>query len=502
MKHKIFYVFFILLLICITVFLRVYRISELAEFLGDQGVTGIMVYDSIQNRELPLTGLKASNGSYQGPAYLYIFTPLFVLSKFNPAAVSGLLSIFAVMTVLLILHLGTKFFGSIIGYALAMLYAISPEIISQNRTIWNPTLIPFFSILFSVCVYKLFRTKNNKWWVVIGAVLAVLIQFHYSCYFFIPFTVCVWVYYVHNQKKENVRHIVIYSLLGFFLFFIFLSPFILHLFKTNFTDMVLFVASLSEQNPAIVGKLQFIQNLLSNFLTNIVALLHIYLPFPKLTFLLILPILLVTTVTFIQRKSYLFFIAWFTSGLFISTILNPGNHLHYMAYLFIPALFILGFLLLFIKKYIRNIGIIILLITVVIFSIKDADVFKRGSNDIPKTINNITVMNNLSKNNPYSFALIASKSWSDTHYKYFYKINKKPVYGPYDPNISTLFLICDKSPCPDEQSFINKKSFEVLCDSFHCDNGFPVIDLTTYSFQNKIQNMNSTIYVFSKIVKT
>src|SRR3989344_7764779 len=101
----------LILVLLTAAFLRLYRIAELTEFLGDQGRTGIHIYEAWQKKELPLVGPTVLSGQHLGPAFYYLIAPSFILTNFNPLAPAVFTAFLGVGAVALLWFLSKKLFG-------------------------------------------------------------------------------------------------------------------------------------------------------------------------------------------------------------------------------------------------------------------------------------------------------------------------------------------------------------------------------------------------------
>src|SRR3989344_2389657 len=165
-------------------FLRVFRIFDLTEFLGDQGRTGIEIYHAFQTRSLPLVGPTVITGYYLGPFFYYLMGLSFILFNFNPVIPSAFTALLGVATVFFIYYLCKKLFGFWIAVGISALYATSPVIVAHERTIWEPTVIPFFILLFLFSLYKVFEKRNFTYFLLSGFSVGALVQLHYPNMFF------------------------------------------------------------------------------------------------------------------------------------------------------------------------------------------------------------------------------------------------------------------------------------------------------------------------------
>src|SRR3989344_8991467 len=100
-----------IMLIVIAALFRLWRISELTEFLGDHGRTGMVIYDAWKTGVPPLAGPTVLSGQHLGPFFYYLIGPAFILGGFNPIIPSIFMALLGVASVGLLFILGKRFFG-------------------------------------------------------------------------------------------------------------------------------------------------------------------------------------------------------------------------------------------------------------------------------------------------------------------------------------------------------------------------------------------------------
>ena len=95
----------ILLIHFLASFLRLYKIADYAEFLGDQGRDLIIVRDFLKNGNLFFIGPQTSVGNmYLGPFYYYLIAPALLLANFHPLGPAIFIALISVLTVYLIYY--------------------------------------------------------------------------------------------------------------------------------------------------------------------------------------------------------------------------------------------------------------------------------------------------------------------------------------------------------------------------------------------------------------
>ncbi|OGH38265.1 MAG: hypothetical protein A3B44_01285 [Candidatus Levybacteria bacterium RIFCSPLOWO2_01_FULL_38_21] len=136
-------------------FLRIFKLSEFMVFIGDQGWFYLSARDMLLTGKIPLVGITSSHTwLHQGPYWTYILGFIFLISNFNPVAPAYFTGVFGVISALLIYKVGSELFSKQIGLISGLLYATSPLIIFYDRMPYHTTLIPFFSLLFILSIYK------------------------------------------------------------------------------------------------------------------------------------------------------------------------------------------------------------------------------------------------------------------------------------------------------------------------------------------------------------
>ncbi|MCR4263253.1 MAG: hypothetical protein NUV98_00860, partial [Candidatus Roizmanbacteria bacterium] len=100
----------VFVILLISFFVRIYRITELTEFLGDQGRESIVLYNAWHTKTLPLVGPPVSTGQHLGPMYYYLIAPSFFLAGLNPLGPIVFMVLLDVAAILLLYLLVSKLF--------------------------------------------------------------------------------------------------------------------------------------------------------------------------------------------------------------------------------------------------------------------------------------------------------------------------------------------------------------------------------------------------------
>lgn len=483
----------LLLLLLIAAFVRLWRIDDFTQFRGDQGSAGIILYEALKNRQLPLVGPTVSTGQLPGPAYYYIIALPLILSRFNPLLPAVMFAIFGIATVFLLYYLANRMFGTPAAIAVAAMYALSPAVIRMDQTMWNPTAIPFLVTLMLFCLYKVHEDKKPAFILLTSFCLGILVQLHYTNALWIPPIVLWWAY-----KSRNLRWLL-FSTAAFLLP---LSPFLYYEFQHQFIDfrelisVFLHPPPRGEAGPRFIGRLQYV--LTRTFFT----------PFPRLTQLpTIVTGFILLAVPFFKRKSAVSVIlSAFATLIIILLSWYKGPFFDHYLWFFLPIPFFLaGSFIAFVipKKFqfpVVTLGIALMLY----FYVPKLELTKPKIGDIERTQTVANAILKDSKGEPFSFGLISSFSYTDLHYRYFFHIRNADPLPVLDTTYKTLYLVCEGEQCPPfpHLNIQSMKEIRVYCYDHVCKGEYPVIDLTKfkhypYAPESKVI-AGATLYIYRR----
>lgn len=491
MKKRTVFIIFLLLLAAL---LRFYRIGELTEFLGDQGRTGILIWNAWTNKNLPLVGPSVLSGQYLGPFFYYFIALPFIISNFHPLAPALWMATFGILSVFLVFYVGEKLFEFWIGSAIATLYAVSPYIISSDRTLWEPNIVHFFILLYILCVYLVQNERKFTAFFPMGILVGILVQLHYPNIFFIALSNLFWFFILINRKKsESKKEILLWSIAGIVGFFVILSPFLYYESQHSWKDVrdiiLIFLApSASSADTLPFG--ETVVDLSTRVFKKVI-------PLP--TFWVAMGELIILTGALLRRRFWGFFFSfWFIVGIIAMSLYRGIVFDHYLHFLLPVPFFLLGFVISSYRRFIPSILLVSLIAFFLIFHIRNADIFAKGNNDIARAQSMIARMLSLTKNESFSFTLSSSRSFSDLHYRYFFLTNRIKPVPIMDMSYPNLFLICEKAPCASPKEMKRKDSVPVLCYEEYCSGPYPMVDLRSWQFATSSSVFDGRIYMYRR----
>ena len=239
LNKKILIVFIILI---ISAFLRTINLSINMPFIGDQGWFYLSARDLLINGKIPLVGITSSHTwLHQGPLWTYMLSVALLISKFNPVSGAVLTASFGIMATFLMYKLGSSMFSEKVGLISAALYAVSPLVIFFDRMPFDPSPIPFFTILYFFAISKWLKNNINYFPLII-LFLAILYNLELATFtLFFPLILLFIYRIIKNKdwaKRLLNRKTVIYSLTAFI---IPMFPVIVYDFSNGFKQTVIFL---------------------------------------------------------------------------------------------------------------------------------------------------------------------------------------------------------------------------------------------------------------------
>ena len=414
------------------------------EFLGDQGRDVVIIKDFLQNGNLFFIGPQTSIGNmYLGPFFYYLIAPSLFLSNYNPVGPAIFIAFLSVATVFLIYFVGNRWFSRSVGLISAFLFAISPVVIKYSNFIWNPNVMPFFSLLFVYFFFESFRSKKYHLFLYASLSFVMVINSHYLGLALLPFTGLFWLYNLIKfikTKSKQLKPFLKYTFLAAFIFILSLTPQILFDIKHDGQNskalLTFFTYRETTVNIKAYKAIPEMPALFNQINTDLLAGRN------ETVGLIISIVFIIGLLPLIfklnkQKNSSLIIFFWYLSGLVALALYKQHVYAHYFAFLF-PAVFILaGFL---INKF-KLIGIPFLILITVVSFIENP--FRYQPNNQLKTVNQIAdliIIN--SDNQDFNFALLAKQNY-DPPYRYVLGNKQAKIVNLPDNMTEQLFVVCE-----------------------------------------------------------
>lgn len=438
-------------------------------------------------------------GEHLGPIFYYLIGPSFILSNFNPLGPAIFMAFMGVATVALLYLVASRIWGIFAGLSISLLYAVTPWIVSADRILWEPNLIPIFVLLFMWSMYEIRNKYNPKYFVLLGLSNGILVQLHYPNIFFIGISLLFAIYmlaFAMRQKntKKSIFVLLLWMIVGFISFFLILFPFLYYEHSHQYEDLkgvmfkILFGSGAGDAGLPLRERFIDILTKTTGKVFPIKGELAIGI------FTLMTLIISLSKVKLWDR----FIVGVCFIGIVAMSLFKGYVYDHYLLFL-LPLSFLLvaSFLSLLEKKTSRILlGSLIIILALV--QLWRTDIFTNGNHDVPQTESITRHVIQTTNGLPFSFTIISSRSFSDLHHRFFYETQNIIPINIHTPLYNDLFVICEKAPCDNVDDLLEKRHIPVMCYEPHCSGEYGTIDLASFSSISTVDIGMAKVYQFKR----
>lgn len=439
--------FFVLILL-ISAFCRLYKISQYMEFLGDQGRDVIIIRDFLKNGNLFFIGPQTSIGNmYLGPYYYYLIAPSLLLANFSPVGPVVFVALLSVLTTALIYLISQRWFNPTTALTASLLFAISPVVIKYSSFSWNPNIMPLFALLFIYFFSKSVFNHRHKFLIWASLSLIMILNSHYLGLLLLPVTGLYWlIYFINNPFRRKT--FLKFSLIAFLVFLLSLIPQLLFDLKHQGQNIKALLVFFTQRETTVNLKaykalphlFPLFSQIVSRLLTGKNTTFGLYFALFLLTvFIIYLYRLLKKSSQLNPRLNLL--LLWLISGLVGLGLYKQHVYDHYFAFLFPPFFILTGLLLSHLKKII---AIPLFLLLIFLSLNQNPFIFPppRQLQTVDAITDSIIVK---SQGAPFNLALLAKQNY-DPPYRYLLLEKKAPLFDLHHQLTEQLFVICEPHP--------------------------------------------------------
>lgn len=417
------------------------------EFLGDQGRDVIIIKDFWQNGNLFFIGPQTSIGNmYLGPWFYYLISPALLISNFNPIGPAIFIALLNILTIYMLFFVGNKWFSKSVGLISAFLFAISPVVIKYSNFIWNPNIMPLFSLLFVYFFFESFNSKKFHYFIYASLAFVMVINSHYLGLALLPFVGIYWLYSLISFQRKKSKFLKPFLLNTFFAFIVFglsLTPQILFDIKHNGQNIKALTTFFTQRETTVNLKpykaIPIVPLLFDQINTRLLAGKNETVGI-IITVLLSLGTLVLIFKSNKQKFNFWVILGWYLSGIIALALYKQHIYDHYFAFLF-PVTFL--FIAILINKF-KVIGIPILIL-LTIFSLNENPFHYSPNHQLQHSRNLANSINQNLSQNDGKFNITMLASYNDFRAqapRYF--INPTNLLSQEDySSAKTLFIILD-----------------------------------------------------------
>jgi hypothetical protein len=144
----------------------------------------------------------------QSAIYFYLLYPGFLLSNASPIAQNHFLTIYYLFFLISSLYIYQKYFPKISWYYVfgtILLVVIQPQLITQNRSVWNPSFVTPLVFISIFSFYFLIKKYSTKLLTVFVASISLAISFSYSV---VPLLLIFFVYWLLFNRQHLLKYLL------------------------------------------------------------------------------------------------------------------------------------------------------------------------------------------------------------------------------------------------------------------------------------------------------
>lgn len=181
----------------------------------DHGREYLMTRDIVVNHHPTLIGTALGagsagiNGVFHGPGYYYFLAIPFIIFSGDPYGGVVLMFVFGLASLIVMLILAGKMFGKWKALVPVALLSLSPEIVSQSRSIWSPHPSTFFVLLSFLFIYLFIKSigKKRLLYILLAAFFAGFI-YNFEFAIAVPLTFSIFIFVPFVIKKDIKGYLV------------------------------------------------------------------------------------------------------------------------------------------------------------------------------------------------------------------------------------------------------------------------------------------------------
>ncbi len=208
-----------LTILLVFIFFRVYKFESNHSFGWDQVDNAWVSKNILVNKEYPLVGMQARQGTgiFIGPLYYYFIAFFYLVTNLDPIASPIAALVTALFSLLVLFSITKKLFDSKVALTALLIQSISFYNISFERTQWPVGFIASISLLIFYFIYRILLGDVSKI-LVLAVLLGVSLHIHTTSVFY--FVILLFCLPLIPFKVKTLKYI----LLAIPIFFVFLIP--------------------------------------------------------------------------------------------------------------------------------------------------------------------------------------------------------------------------------------------------------------------------------------
>ena len=202
---------------CLYLFIRLYRLNELIGFRLDQGIHLLETKRMFDSKKISLVGPMVTSKSFMGrnffigANYYYVLGIVGLISQWNPLIITIIFILLELVFYLFFIGFIKRKFNLFWAFWIFIFVAVSPYLVIHSRFFWNPHLLIPLSILVLLFSEKYFFKKEIKYLFLMAFCWGFAFACHYTAIFWGLFFIFVL---IKSKGFKNIKNYLL-IILGF-----------------------------------------------------------------------------------------------------------------------------------------------------------------------------------------------------------------------------------------------------------------------------------------------
>lgn len=218
-NKKTIFIIGMVLISCLYLFIRLYRLNDLIGFRLDQGIHLLETKSMFDSKKISLVGPMVTSKSFMGrnffigANYYYVLGIVGLISQWNPLTITIMFILLELVFYLFFIEFLKRKFNLFWAFLMFIFIAVSPYLVIHSRFFWNPHLLIPLSILVLLTSEKYLFKKQIKYLFLMAFFWGFAFACHYSAVFWGLFFIF-WL--IKSKQFKNLKNYLV-IILGFLL---------------------------------------------------------------------------------------------------------------------------------------------------------------------------------------------------------------------------------------------------------------------------------------------
>ncbi len=211
------YYFLVGFAVALGIFFRTYNYANRVHLDADNSRDAQIAIFAYDHGKVPIIGQFSSAAPFFYGPWWYWFLETLYAHPLGYLTVWYFMSLLSVLFLVCIFFLGSKIGGRYVGLFSLMFASVSPGLINNSLSVWNPSIMPFFALIIIFLLLKFIENGRIYYLFLLGFFSGLSITVHFQGILLTPSFLFGVVYVFFSKKFKNIAVSIIVGIVGFVL---------------------------------------------------------------------------------------------------------------------------------------------------------------------------------------------------------------------------------------------------------------------------------------------